>query len=288
MREAVVVQSVGFSVRLTRVSADPAHQFDVETAVESTAPDRWSAHVSDQWNIGENPNGGYLTSIGLRAARTLGPHPDPLTVTTHFLRPGSGAADAEVTTSLIRTGRTLTTSRVALSQGGKQRIEVLGAFGTLGPADAEPVLDIAMPTDFPDPDECLVRSGLEQGVSLPIRNRLDTRIHPAQAAAGKAERAEVSGWIRFTDGRPTDAASLVLFADAFPPSVFGLLGYIGWVPTIELTVHVRAQPAPGWIAGRFQSHDLRDGRLIEDGVLWDERGTLVAQSRQIGLLLTDA
>jgi acyl-CoA thioesterase len=110
-------------------------------------------------------------------------------------------------------------------------------------------------------------------------------IHPDQARAGQAGEATVSGWIRLADGVAPDTRSLVLFADAFPPSLFGALGMVGWVPTVELTVHVRRRPASGWILGRLATNDLHDGRMIEDGTLWDETGALVAQSRQLGLLL---
>ena len=94
----------------------------------------------------------------------------------------------------------------------------------------------------------------------------------------------MSGWIRFRDGRAPDTLAALLFADAFPPSVFGLLGMVGWVPTVELTVHVRRRPAPGWMLGQFRTHDLSDGRMIEDGALWDSQGQLVVQSRQLGLV----
>ena len=65
-------------------------QFDLETAVETFDDGRFAVDVSDQWNIGDNPNGGYLTAIALQALRKLGPHGDPISVTTHYLRPGSG------------------------------------------------------------------------------------------------------------------------------------------------------------------------------------------------------
>jgi acyl-CoA thioesterase len=121
-------------------------------------------------------------------------------------------------------------------------------------------------------------------VVLPLLSRLDIRLHPDEARAGAAGRAQVTGWIRFHDERPPDALGSVLFADAFPPAVFGLLGLVGWVPTVELTVHVRRRPAPGWVLGQFRAQDLRDGRLIEDGALWDSQGWLIVQSRQLALV----
>jgi hypothetical protein len=36
--------------------------------------------------------------------------------------------------------------------------------------------------------------------------------------------------------------------------------------------------------GQFRTHDLSDGRMIEDGALWDSQGQLVVQSRQLGLV----
>ena len=101
---------------------------------------------------------------------------------------------------------------------------------------------------------------------------------------GAAAAARLSGWIRFIDGREPDALACLLMADAFPPAVFGLLGLVGWVPTIELTVHLRRRPVPGWLLGRFWSQDLSDGRVIEDGALWDASGQLVVQSRQLALV----
>lgn len=96
----------------------------------------------------------------------------------------------------------------------------------------------------------------------------------------------MAGWIRFVDGRPADSLALALFADAYPPSLFTALGSIGWVPTLEMTVHIRRRPAPGWLMATFESDDLAGGRMIETGSLWDAEGHLVARSRQLGMLLT--
>ncbi len=259
-------------------------QYDDDTALEQLDDGRWSGRVSEHWNIGDNPNGGYLVSLVMRAFRSLGPHQDPLSITTHYLRPGSPGEPCVVEAELVRTGRTITTARGRLIQDGKERLEVVAALGDLGAESDGPTLSIDAP-DMPPPDECPVRSAGEQGVALPLLDRLDIRIHPDHYRAGEAGAAEMSGWIRLADGGPSDSMSVAMFADAFPPSLFGLLGVIGWVPTIELTVHVRRRPAPGWIMGRFRTEDLLDGRMIESGHLWDETGALVAQSRQLGLLL---
>lgn len=270
--------------------------FDDETAVEpmgrdAFGRDRWSARVDGRWNIGDNPNGGYLVSIALAALQKVSAHPDPVSVTTHFLRPGTGDESAEVTTEILRGGRTITTGRSSLSQAGTTRIEIIAAFADLargagagrGP-DAIPSFGPSPPS-IPPPDRCVVRSGSEQGIELPILDRLDVMIHPDQARAGQAGTPVVSGWIRLADGADPDPRSLLMFADAFPPSLFGSLGSVGWVPTIELTAHVRRRPAPGWILGQLETSDLHDGRMIEDARLWDETGALVAQSRQMGLVL---
>ena len=73
-------------------------QFDNETTPHQQQDGSWSLTLSDQWNIGENPNGGYLIIPALRAMQEREEHPDPLSVTAHFLRPGTGDAPAQINT----------------------------------------------------------------------------------------------------------------------------------------------------------------------------------------------
>ena len=260
-------------------------RFDAETAVVPVGDGRWSTRLSADWNIGDNANGGYALTSVLRAMRSLVPHPDPVSVTTHFLRPGQGDTDAEVTAEVVRSGRTVSTLRGSLWQEGKQRLEVMAAFSDLsagaggGPEISEP------PPTIPGVDDCVHRGSLEQGVELPILSRVDVHVHPDHAPAGGSDRALIDGWIRFSDGTEPSTLALPFFADALPPSLYPLLGYVGWVPTIELTVHVRRVPASGLLQVRQESHDLHNGRMIESGSLWDSTGALVATARQLGLML---
>lgn len=266
-----------------------ANQFDTETAVEPLGGGRFGVQVSNRWNIGDNPNGGYLVSMALQALRHLGPHQDPVSVTTHFLRPGTGERPGEVHTELIRSGRSVTTGRATLIQDGKARIEVLASLGDLAGASGHDLeIAIAPPADMPPVEDCVERSGLEQGVTLFIAERIDLRVRPDMAMAGASGDGEVQAWVRFADQREPDTLAAVMFSDSFAPSIFTRLGRVGWVPTIELTVHVRRRPAFGWMLGRFVTEDLHDGRLIEDGWLWDSEGALVARSRQLAMLLPGA
>lgn len=261
-------------------------QFDDETSIIGESNDRWRVSLDTAWNIGDIANGGYAMTPVVRVLRELSGHPDPISVTAHFLRPSRGGADAEITAALIRSGRTTATARGDLSQDDKLRLTVVAAFADLSvPVGAPGTLSFEPPA-IPPPDECQDRSGLEQGVDLPILSRVDVRIRPEHAVAGGSSAAVIDGWIRLEDGADPSVLTLPLFADAFPPALYPRFGRIGWAPTIELTVHVRRRPEPGWIQARFECDDLNDGRMIESGSLWDSTGALVARSRQVGLMLT--
>ena len=86
---------------------------------------------------------------------------------------------------------------------------------------------------------------------------------------------------------PLDAPPIAVLADAWFPAPWPRLQELAPAPTIDLTVHFRAPlPLPdSLLLGRFRSRLVRDGFFEEDGELWAPDGTLVAQSRQLGLLL---
>jgi acyl-CoA thioesterase len=89
-------------------------------------------------------------------------------------------------------------------------------------------------------------------------------------------------WMRFADGREADLLSLLLLVDSTAPSV---LEFGAASTTIQLTVHLRAHPAPGWLACRATTRFVSSGYHEEDFEVWDSTGTLVAQSRQLALIL---
>ncbi len=259
--------------------------FELETQISPTSEGIWSTQLSSAWNIGENPNGGYLLLPMLRAMASLVEQPDPVTVTTHYLRPGLADSEAEIRARLLKPGRLASSLRGSMHQAGKTRFETMAAFADLD-TNMGPSVDVTIPApEIPPPEECVMRSGSDQGVALPLLSRAEIRLHPDFANAGTLDEPVIDGWVRFADGTEPTTLSLPFFADCSPPSIFATHGLVGWVPTLELTVHVRRRPAAGWLQVRNRTEDSQGGRIIETGCIWDSTGTLVAQMRQIGLLL---
>jgi acyl-CoA thioesterase len=266
----------------------PGYAFDVDTAVEATGPGRWRGVVSERWDIGVVPNGGYVLCLALAALRESVGRPHPLSVTAHYLSPPTHG-EVEVEVEVIKEGRTLSTASARLVQGGRTRLAALATFGDLR-AQVGPTLVAAVPPHLPDPDRCGWPA--ERPVALgfathpAIVDRVDFRPSPASAAnlERRGGAASLEGWIRLRDGRPVDVDCLPLLVDAAPPAVFGAME-TGWVPTLELTVHLRGVPAPGWLKASIRTRALVDGLLEEDCELWDEDDRLVAMSRQLARLL---
>ncbi len=262
-------------------------EFDLDTRVER-AGDVWHGVVSDRWDVGVNPNGGYVMALLLRAMSGEVALPDPLTVTAHYLRPPDHG-DASISVDVIRSGRRFATATAALLQGGRERARALGTFGDLAAATGPTRID-ARPPDLPPPEDCYDisrdRSPLAASPAPVLLQRFDVRL-PRPLGWREGERRgvpRIDGWIRFRDGRPPDLLSLALFADAFPPPILDVIP-ASWVPTLELTVHLRARPKPGWLRAVFHTRVLRDGLLEEDGELWDGNGDLVAMSRQLATVI---
>lgn len=262
-------------------------EFGTDTAVFASGPGRWTARLHERWNIGANPNGGYLAAVAVRAMSEAVQRPHAVSVTAHYLSPPS-VGEVEIVTETIKAGRSFATVGAAVVQDGRERVRLLGSFGDLADQRGPTRVTALMPQIAP-PEECRSLLDLTREAGRPIPENLyryDIRL-PPDSPWGRAELGEpyeITGWIRFADGTDADTTSLVTFADAFPPTMIGSIKTT-WVPTLELTVHVRARPAPGWLLGTFRTRLLIDGLLEEDGELWDDEGHPVAQCRQLALIL---
>ncbi|MFO7699341.1 MAG: thioesterase family protein [Acidimicrobiia bacterium] len=259
------------------------YEFDEAIAVDQ---DSGTVAFPERWTMGPGfAHGGYLMSVALAGARALTTHPDPITMSAHFVRPGK-VGSASLHRELLKAGRSLSTVRSDIVQEGSVAVATLTTFGDLTSAGDIGYRSVSMPL-LPPPQDCLATDpGANQLVPTMVRN-LDLRLTPASTAwtQGRTlDAARMEGWVSFADGRPIDTLSLPMFADALPPPVFSVGSFAPWTPTIELTLHVRRRPATQRLAVSFHT-DLIGGMFFESsGTLWNEDGSLVAMSRQIQLI----
>jgi acyl-coenzyme A thioesterase PaaI-like protein len=268
--------------------AAATRRFTDDSAVARIDVDRFTAECRIGWRVigGSAPNGGYLMAIGARAMAARAERPDPVTLTAHFLSPPT-LGPLEIVTEMVREGGRHRTVAARILQDGREHVRLLGTFGDLAHADG-PTRVLREPPDWPAVESLTDPLAGLRGHLLPeIFDRLDHRMPPQTLGwtRGTPSGAGVhGGYCRWPDDDRMDPFGLLFVADAYPPAVFDLgVSEVAWAPTIELTVQVRAHPAPGWLATRFTTRALTDGYFEEDGELWDSSGRLVAISRQLAL-----
>lgn len=265
------------------VGSEPT-EFDSATAVTDQGGGRFAAELGAGWSVGGGINGGYLLAIlGRAVSRAVPEKPDPFAVSAHYLS-ASTAGPAEVATEVVREGGSVATVRATLRQGGVARIDALATTGRLADLDDE-VATTAVEFDLAPREKCVTgeMAPPEVRAMAPLLGRFDMRFDPDHvgwALGDPSGRGEMKAWFRLNDDHEPDPFVLLAALDALPPVTFDL-GRPGWAPTLELTAHVRAMPAPGWLKVRHATRNLAGGMFEEDCEVWDSAGRLVAQSRQL-------
>jgi acyl-Coa thioesterase superfamily protein/acyl-CoA thioesterase superfamily protein len=266
------------------------HEFDRDTAVTPRGDGRYDAVLSPGWVVGGGVNGGYLLAVMTNALRAeLPAKPDPIAVSAHYVS-ASTPGPATVQVDVRREGGSVATAAAELVQDGTTRISVLATLGDLARFAARAGGEVRSweEPDLPPLEECVSKDAAPPEVRafVPMLDRFDLRLDPAHAGWGGGEpgmTGSIAGWYRFADGREPDPVALLTICDVLPPVTFDL-GMPGWAPTLELTVHVRARPAPGWLKVRHATRTMAGGMFEEDCEVWDSTGRLVAQSRQLALV----
>lgn len=262
--------------------------FDEDTQLAPAGPGRFEIDLSERWWAFKSPWGGYVAAVLMRALvdTIADPARTARSFTTHFAsRAKPGAATVEVT--MEREGRSLAMLTARLVQSDRVIAASIGAFSPPWP-DSAVLADARMP-DVPEPGSIQRIPWTEQQPRF--LSHFDRRMTTgAFAGGGGADRpAEVGGWLTIDDDRPLDAVRVAALMDAWWPPVYGRLERPLDAPTIDLTTHFRAPldaVAPGEpVLALFRSRLAAEGFVDEDGELWSRSGVLLAQSRQLELLI---
>jgi acyl-CoA thioesterase len=257
------------------------------TAVTRTGEGTYAAAVSPDWWVFTGPNGGYVAALVLRAlTHAVGdPERAARSLTVHYLRPAANGP-ATVATRVLRSGRTLTTVAADLVQDGRTVATALAAFAT--PRAGAPAFHDARPP-YAVPWADVPESRWPPELMPPIARRFAYRPVTEERMFTGGPRAEAAAWVRFVDGDAYDPVALTVVSDALVPAVFAKATAPLAATTVDLTVHFRlpaGEPPPaGWCQASFTTTVAADGYAEEDGAMYDESGQLVAQSRQLAVLL---
>lgn len=268
------------------------NRFQTDTAVEPRGDGRYRARIDRGWWIVRGPNGGYVAAILLRAmAHAVADEARrPRSLTVHFLAPpAEGAAD--VTTCIERTGRSLTTATARLEQDGRLLAIAIAAFSK--PRSSPAFQHVACPEVSP-PERLQSRTRRADASPVGMHERYESRLAVGGWPFSGATEPLSGGWIRLSEEPgPIEAPLIAAYTDAWPPALMAPAepgSVMGGVPTVDLTVHFRADyPADAdpadFVLAIFRTQMVRDGFLEEEGEIFTRSGLLLAQSRQLGVYL---
>src|SRR5690606_5185421 len=94
---------------------------------QSSDINRHTIEVSNLWNVGRIPNGGYLMAHVAKSMAARLQHPHPLSVTAYYLDK-SDNAEATVVHELLREGKSISTVSSRLIQDGQEKVHFTAAF----------------------------------------------------------------------------------------------------------------------------------------------------------------
>lgn len=255
------------------------HIFDHDISFTNYSNGYYTINISDNWNINNTPNGGYLMALILRSMYDFCHKKDSPILITNFisrLEPGPAIIKIERTAE----SKQLEWIQAKIIQNGADKVTATGTF--LNNTTASEKSYENGPPALPPLKECV---NIPAMPNFSMYNNMDVYLDPACAgwAQGKyTDKSEHRGYIMFKKPRDHDIFSIALCSDAFPPPVFSTRGVSTWVPTIQFNLNVRELSSSDILQGVFRTRFISHGICEEDGELWDG-DTLIALSRQTSL-----
>lgn len=258
--------------------------FNDDIAVTKISAFNFTANISERWSIGQTANGGYSMAIIAKACSECLPHKDPLTISTNYLeRVDFGIADIEITK--ISSTKSTSTAYISLRQKGELKIFSTAIFTDFDRAKGlnqnlreEPLFDTY--------EDC-VQVPYKEGFNPKLDKNLEKKYCRDSIwweNSDDTNKATLKLYMGWKDKGLVDLFGLILFLDATTPPIFNKMGVVGWVPTLSLTSHIRNLPSPGPLKVIAKTEFITNNYIEEDREIWDFKGNLVGQSKQLAKL----
>ena len=265
-------------------------QFDRDVALTPISAGRYQINISDQWNVIVGPNGGYIGAIILNGMKSVLPDVHTRSITIHFVS-ASVAGDAELIVDIEKKGRTLSTVTAKLTQGDRTIAMAIATFGNARESysfcDLKPPI-VAAPTEIP----ASRHMGPDMEGHVRFRDQYDQLLAIGPTPPEATEEASVGGWTRFREHRQFDELAVLAISDSwFPGLMVKNTPEAVHAPTVDHTVHflnsvpLHSISIEDYLLVQFTTSVAQQGYLIENGWIWSPEGILIAQSRQLAVIL---
>jgi acyl-CoA thioesterase len=250
---------------------------------------RYSIVMSRDWEIW-GPNGGYVSSVALRAAGAHSRFDRPASIVGNYLGVASFDAPVAIETTTLREAKRAESIRVTMSQGGRPVFEgLVWAVGDVEGLEhdlSEPPA-VPDPTTLPSVPERLEAAGIEPNPPFPFWLNFDERpLEWVDDWENRPPRAPcVTGWFRYVPASTFDdlwvdaCRSLILVDTMGWPAVMrhhvGDVGYIAPSIDIQAAFH-RFTPHEEWLLTRSDAPSAHGGIIGARGDVWSRDGALLA------------
>lgn len=262
---------------------------NLQSDTEVTGGDgSYRAKLVSDWDFW-SPNGGYLSSLALRAAQAETDLPRPAAFYCHYLNPPASSSEVDLTVTTLRRSKRTHSMRVEMSQDGRAILEaltwVLVAPGGLDYNEAK------MP-DVPKPDE--LRSAEEihapDKAPFPFWDNVETK--PVTWQGRWDERPIMHPlwrvWARFRpqpvfDDLFVDACRSIILIDTmlYPAAAVAHEGVFPFMaPSIDLAVRFHCPSDSEWLLSSTETPIGIAGLIGGYAAVWSEDGQMLATGGQ--------
>ncbi|MFJ4686776.1 acyl-CoA thioesterase [Streptomyces sp. NPDC088789] len=244
--------------------------------------DETETRPDPRWRSWGGAHGGHVAALALTAVRDrfAGGDRAVRTLTIHFLAP-VGAGPLRFSGATPAAGRR---SAACLFTGHQDGTPVVFGTALFGSGRPGPSYEGHPAPRVPGPGDCPVLEPPGPGAGAGFAGQLEVRPATADRPLAGGERAELTAWVRFTDGRTLDAAAVTTLTDVLPPALYARWRTPRPVPTAELSVHftdtLTAADDDGWALVRIRTQRADDAWAVDDSAVWATDGRLLALGRQ--------
>lgn len=266
------------------ISKSCSASFKEDISVKELSSNLYEAFISDRWSIGNTANGGYSMAIIAKACSLSLNHKDPLSISTNYLqRVEFGVAEIEVVPLI--SSKSISTANIIFRQKGEIKIFSTATFTDFSKNSGKS-MQLRKEPKFDDYQKC-IQIPYKEGHSPKLDKNLEKKYCLDSIwwdNASEENNATLRLYMGWLDGSEVDLFGLILFLDATTPPIYNKMGVVGWVPTLSLTSHIRRMPSEGPLKVIAKTEFITNNFMEEDREIWDSKGFLVGQSKQLAKL----